>query len=159
MSKLPTSCDRLMDGANDACVSFELLSEGETRAVVERVFDTHFPTRNRSRFYAGRGWIWASSKDAGSVSYRLSMSEAEEDWKEFKQLMAGWPAGSIFVFFEWHESKHGLRFESMGHLVDSVSESFILEDMYMTDAQSLGLACLNHHDYLILWGEAVDWVK
>lgn len=159
MSKLPTSCDRLMDGANDAGVSFELLGEGETRAVVERVFDIHFPSRDRSEFYAGIGWVWDSNQDATVISFRLFTGQFEEDWAQFEQLMSRWTVGDVYVFFEWQDSKQSLRFDSMGNLISSLRESPILDDMYMTDAHSDGLACLNHHDCLILWGEAVDWVK
>ena len=87
------------------------------------------------------------------------MGEIEEGWNQFKRLMSGWPAGEVIIFFEWRDSKFGLRFESMGDLMSSVWESLVLDDMYMTDPRSRGLACLNHHDYLIFWGEAVGWAK
>lgn len=159
MSKPPTSCDRLMDGANDAGVSYELLSEEETRAVVERVFDIHFPARDRSGFYKGSGWVWDSNQDAAVVSFRLFTGQFEEDWAQFEQLMSGWTVDDVYVFFEWRDSKQSMRFRSIGDLISSLRESLILDDMYMTDAHSDGLACLNHHDYLIFWGEAVGWVK
>ena len=154
-----TSCERLIEGAKDAGIRFELLGEEATRSIVERVFDIHFPARDRSGFYKGSGWVWDSNQDAAVVSFRLFTGQFEEDWAQFERLMSGWIEGDVYVFFEWRDAKQSLRFGSIGDLISSLRESPILDDLYMTDAHSDGLACLNHHDDLILWGEAIEWVK
>ena len=84
--------------------------------------------------------------------YSIQSSEA---WKLINKILGNEP---IIMFFDKNSETSAFKFKSANDVVSILSECIGFE-FYLTNEKSDFILCLNHHDYLIAVGPAVENLK
>jgi hypothetical protein len=80
---------------------------------------------------------------------------ADEAWRELGGFLGD---RGCLVFWDPDHERDVLQFDRATDLL-AVLDDMYRTEFYVTDEAWSFLACFNHHDYLIVWGAAVPWLR
>jgi hypothetical protein len=99
------------------------------------------------RFSSGRARLWEDSTDSVSVHSR-------EAWRWISDFVS---SRSCVLLFDASDEIEMFAVPSGPVLEQLLANSFGFE-FYVTDRDASYLICFNHHDFLICWGSAKEWL-
>lgn len=128
----------------------EILSAEREHALGIRLLPAADRDRLRERIgarYGRSNWLWETAGGGASV-------RDADGWRWIGEFVG--PRSCILLFNPGEEAEM-FHVPSGRALHDLLANTFGFE-FYVTDAEDTYLLCFNHHDVLVGWGSAAEWI-
>jgi len=128
----------ILDAEREHCLGVQLLSAAERDRLRERIV-AQYGRSNR---------LWEPVDGGASV-------QDTDGWRGIGELVG---ARSCVLLFDAGEEAEMFHVPSGQALHDLLANTFGFE-FYVADTEAGYLVCFNHHDVLVGWGSAADWIE